>query len=682
MVESTSRQSSRKQISDTKYLNSIFKMAVSLVILLQLCLSVVRSDIYNVNISTEGHINLVDDRFLSFSIDPRYLLLSDEKYYSKECTCMASALSPAFLRIAGPTTARLGFNNHTVRFDDDDEQGDLSKEFRDTLVTRSQWERFTKWAQSIGLELVFALNSSDKTRSGMWDPNTTLNIFTAADAAHIGNMFWQLGYECKNQSIEEYLNDLQTLRVIIETFPPGRDKSWKVVGADVTDCLQADSKSDFKDYVSLSNDMTDAIFLNGNSSSRELERMSEKERLKLLKLLSRSNIPLWLTEKSQQDGELERAAEWMASLGFAARNGFSVHYRELLEDELHVPTLSFYMALLFKNLVGQRVLDVDMDASNATLFAHCTSLHHSPIPGALTLYGANMDDEPARFSIKMSQKEEGGDIMQFILGHDLNGNIVVNSKAMYYDGDIRPVIKRIRPYKTLLINLPPKSFGFWVLASTQNVGACRDYNNKYTYLRKIRPFRTIKSMTSHKRLSRQSKGKPTIDQDNIVNSNKQQEAPKSYNPQRNIKKDDLNEHKAAPRFMENHPKENMKLRKKRSINDKNQMKASFVSSENTIDIDSKETQRFAKIFKKIKRISNLPMKVINKEEFVDDEDIQPEEENGVMLHTKLTEDGAVINVSDHTNSGIIRTTFEDLLSLLSELNQNLKRVWSVVTLLE
>ncbi|VVC87154.1 unnamed protein product [Leptidea sinapis] len=675
-------------------------------------------------------------------------------------------------------------------------EGDLSKEFRDTLVTRSQWERFTKWAQSIGLELVFALNSSDKTRSGMWDPNTTLNIFTAADAAHIGNMFWQLGYECKNQSIEEYLNDLQTLRVIIETFPPGRDKSWKVVGADVTDCLQADSKSDFKDYVSLSNDMTDAIFLNGNSSSRELERMSEKERLKLLKLLSRSNIPLWLTEKSQQDGELERAAEWMASLGFAARNGFSVHYRELLEDELHVPTLSFYMALLFKNLVGQRVLDVDMDASNATLFAHCTSLHHSPIPGALTLYGANMDDEPARFSIKMSQKEEGGDIMQFILGHDLNGNIVVNSKAMYYDGDIRPVIKRIRPYKTLLINLPPKSFGFWVLASTQNVGACRDYNNKYTYLRsdedqhtvkvkreimtdekeadkellestqyfdkshvvsamkekvngmnknlkeilikfgdnlhrngrqvykssakrklkrrhtrvrdrkenqenkllhgiplieklmssinlsEIRPFRTIKSKTSHKRLSRQSKGKPTIDQDNIVNSNKQQEAPKSYNPQRNIKKDDLNEHKAAPRFMENHPKENMKLRKKRSINDKNQMKASFVSSENTIDIDSKETQRFAKFFKKIKRISNLPMKVINKEEFVDDEDIQPEEENGVMLHTKLTEDGAVINVSDHTNSGIIRTTFEDLLSLLSELNQNLKRVWSVVTLLE
>lgn len=44
---------------------------------------------------------------------------------------------------------------------------------------------------------------------------------------------------------------------------------------------------------------------------------------------------------------------------------------------------------------------------------------------------------------------------------------------MYYEGDIRPVVKRVRPYKTLLLNLPPKSFGFWVLANTK-VNACYD----------------------------------------------------------------------------------------------------------------------------------------------------------------------------------------------------------------
>lgn len=79
------------------------------------------------------------------------------------------------------------------------------------------------------------------------------------------------------------------------------------------------------------------------------------------------------------------------------------------------------MALLFKNLVGERVLDVDITASRATLFAHCASLRRKPVPGALTLYGANMDDEPARFSLKLSKREEGGDIMQFIFGNDSNG---------------------------------------------------------------------------------------------------------------------------------------------------------------------------------------------------------------------------------------------------------------------
>lgn len=69
--------------------------------------------------------------------------------------------------------------------------------------------------------------------------------------------------ECNNQSIEEYLNDLETLGVITETFAPGRAGQWKVVGGDVTNCLHADSKSDFKDYVTLSNDMMDAILLNG-----------------------------------------------------------------------------------------------------------------------------------------------------------------------------------------------------------------------------------------------------------------------------------------------------------------------------------------------------------------------------------------------------------------------------------
>lgn len=45
---------------------------------------------------------------------------------------------------------------------------------------------------------------------------------------------------------------------------------------------------------------------------------------------------------------------------------------------------------------------------------------------------------------------------------------------MSQEGDIKPVVRRVRPYKTLLINLPAKSFGFWVLANTK-IDACQYY---------------------------------------------------------------------------------------------------------------------------------------------------------------------------------------------------------------
>uniref|UniRef100_A0A2A4K2E4 Heparanase n=1 Tax=Heliothis virescens TaxID=7102 RepID=A0A2A4K2E4_HELVI len=464
-------------------------------------LSQCSANTYSVKISTEQHVNLVDSRFLSFTIDPKYLFSSSEKYSSKECSCMAASLTPAYLRIAGPSTAHLTFLNTTISINDveyseDDENFDIialesdspkkvpldfrKRVKRNLAVSHRQWNLFVQWAKSTGFDLVFALNNEQRTASGLWDPNTALNIFTVAEKVNIGEMFWELGYECTNQSIEEYLNDLETLRVIIGTFPQGRTAEWKVVAGDVTKCLQADSKSDFKDYVTLSSFMLDALLLNGNSSAQELDRMTEYDRLKLLRHLARSPTPLWLTETNQKKyNELERAADWLASLGYSAKNGFAVHYRELQEEEMYEPTLSFYMALLFKNLVGERVLDVQMEPEQAVLFAHCTSLRHKPIPGAVTLFAVNMDDEPARFSLKLARREEGGDIMQFILGKDHNGNIAVNGRPMFYEGYLKPVVKRVQPYRTLVINLPAQSFGFWVLAST-SVEACHntDSGNK------------------------------------------------------------------------------------------------------------------------------------------------------------------------------------------------------------
>lgn len=38
------------------------------------------ADTYSVKIRAEQHVNVVDSRFLSFTIDPKYLFSSSEKY--------------------------------------------------------------------------------------------------------------------------------------------------------------------------------------------------------------------------------------------------------------------------------------------------------------------------------------------------------------------------------------------------------------------------------------------------------------------------------------------------------------------------------------------------------------------------------------------------------------------------
>ncbi|XP_063369194.1 uncharacterized protein LOC134657549 [Cydia amplana] len=637
------------------------RLARYLVLALLFLVSKVNGEAFSIRISTENHVNEVDSRFVSFTIDPKYLFTSSDDLSSKESTCMAASLTPAYLRISGPSTSHITFNNKSMTIDHlntylpepnkqkrhlikketeedydyedshediltklrrssekllrrhkrqlnsgsqeeetldnkeklkpklkkskihditklkkiledyDDETKSSEDESHESLlsklksrrltklksnkeeseerpkrlrrlskdqleVSHRQWKRFAKWAKDTGFSLVFAVNNGEKTETGMWDPNPALNMLTIADKDDVQEIYWQLGYECNNQTLEDYLNDLQTLRMMVDTFD---SRHWKVVGGDVSACLEAGSKSDFKDYVTLSADNMDAVLLNGNSSSHELARMSESSRLSLLRVLSTSNA-LWLTERPQQHSEQARAADWLTSLGYSARNGFHVHFRELLEKELYEPTLSFYMALLFKNLVGERVLELTMEPSDgqAALFAHCTSLRHKPVPGAVTLYGVNMDSEPARFSVKLAKREEGGDIMQFILGHDHSGNIVVNGRPMFYEGNIRPVVKRVRPFKTLLLNLPPKTFGFWVLANTK-VNACFDYNDKDTA-----------TLVEAKPVKIKEESKEEID----VEENKSKTTNKTKDPNENESKEkELNESEE-------------KVRSKRSIN--------------------------------------------------------------------------------------------------------------------
>lgn len=356
---------------------------------------------------------------------------------------------------------------------------------------------------------------------------------------------------------------------------------------------------------------------------------------------------------------------------------------------------------------------------------------------------------------------------------------------MYYEGDIRPVVKRVRPYKTLLLNLPPKSFGFWVLANTQ-VEACFenseskkesslknkhnkaesnfiktkrsvDANNDFDFsqelsvdynilkdkalkervdsinkdLRNIhRIFRTNSDKNNNsnrvRRDAYENKWTKNLRRNNVksysndehdgnifsrltditkshlstikssIASLKYGKPKRPRNSNRNLKLKSkrnskaIGESKSKDAHMkmlknnvdktensdEHHDKS---IRKRRSITDSQTLKKyDEESSENEIPEDSKELFKLGKILHKLKKIGKMPLEIQEKDTDYDED----ESEEGIVLKTKLSDDSATIDIVEKSHSGLLKSTLQDILSLLSDLNKNINKFWSAITILE
>lgn len=352
---------------------------------------------------------------------------------------------------------------------------------------------------------------------------------------------------------------------------------------------------------------------------------------------------------------------------------------------------------------------------------------------------------------------------------------------MYHEGDIRPVVKRVRPYKTLLLNLPPKSFGFWVLANTQVEACYESSSGKLQNLKKskqrkdenfIKTKRSVDAINddvSNKKieLSEESSGsyddifngvalKERVDNinnylrnvhrtfrlnsentnlnrakrdafENIRNKysrrhdirsqnddeigsnifNKLTEISKSHSfrntlsalkdgkskwlrkPKRNSrfksKRNSKQGESDTAQFKNSSTKKgtlnehhNTSSRKRRSITGTKFNKYEEPSSENKIPEDSRESFKFGTFLHKLKKISELPLEIKEKDEDYGD----TESGEGIVLKTKLLEDSAIIDITEKSHSGLLKSTLQDILSLLSDLNKNVNRFWTAITILE
>ncbi|MEE6486262.1 hypothetical protein FKM82_014558, partial [Ascaphus truei] len=188
---------------------------------------------------------------------------------------------------------------------------------------------------------------------------------------------------------------------------------------------------------------------------------------------------------------------WLNTLGMSANQGIDVvirhsffdHGYNHLVDQNFNPLPDYWLSLLFKKLVGPKVLAVHVAGiqrkprpgkvirDKLRIYAHCTSYHnHNYVRGSITLYIINL--HRSRKKIKLAGTLRDRIVHQYLLQpHGAEG---IQSKSVQLNGQLLVMVddgtlpelkpRPLRPGRTLVI--PPLSIGFYVVKNV-NAVACR-----------------------------------------------------------------------------------------------------------------------------------------------------------------------------------------------------------------
>lgn len=191
-------------------------------------------------------------------------------FFSDSSLILAKHLSPAYIRLAGPSTKFVKY------VDNEDEVKALNDKEDLIYVTPSMWFGINEWFSLADLTPVFGLNDRN-TIKGVWNPNNTIPLFEMSDKFGV-TCCWQLGsgdsslkcnldyvmvlnflLDCINKTIIQYVDDLHILKQTLRGFPAHKE-SWKVVGSDFSTCNFDDAHSNgLENYIRDLDGTADAV---------------------------------------------------------------------------------------------------------------------------------------------------------------------------------------------------------------------------------------------------------------------------------------------------------------------------------------------------------------------------------------------------------------------------------------
>lgn len=178
---------------------------------------------------------------------------------------------------------------------------------------------------------------------------------------------------------------------------------------------------------------------------------------------------------------------WLDKLGLAARHGIDVVMRQVffgagsyhLVDASFTPLPDYWLSLLYKRLVGTRVLEASVeraDARRLRIYLHCTNPRHPKYrEGDVTLFALNLSNVTQR--LQLPKRLWSKSVDQYLLlphGKDsiLSREVQLNGRLLrMVDDETLPALHEMALAPGSMLGLPAFSYGFYVIRNAKAI-AC------------------------------------------------------------------------------------------------------------------------------------------------------------------------------------------------------------------
>ncbi|XP_064113479.1 heparanase-like [Macrobrachium nipponense] len=490
-----------------------------------LCCGRPNSDSFRVAVL--GELRKVSPFYLSIAVSSQIVKdgLITDLARSKKFVTLAKELSPAILRVGGSSANFLtydpsGHGSEIREIDFDDEyETDEENDFTNFTMTAEGFQHLKEFANAASLTILFDVNQFYRIPENTWDFSNAWDIFKDSD----DTFKWQLGNEPNSYYYNYKYNFTGTMDAHdYLSFRTELEKHFdnpEIIGPDVTNPrfpkLSAEDEEEsnglqmkfLKEFLEnlkeLKMDLTAVswhhYYLPGANVT--VEDYTSLETLNMLKWQIPQAVelrdeycpdtPLWLTETSSSVGGGAEGFSntyiagflWLDKLGYAAVQGIDLLARQTLYQKRYAlindirrdfkPNPDYWLSVLYKRLVGVKVLDIATEGSPETtrLYGHCQKPGSASYKrGNVVIFGVNVDHSRSS-KIQFDKMSPDHSIQQYLLEAPDNfiqsGDVMLNGilLEMTSDEELPDLEPHLLSGKE--IEIPPLSFGFWVVVDAQ-----------------------------------------------------------------------------------------------------------------------------------------------------------------------------------------------------------------------